>query len=290
MIKIVFILSFTSLLISCDNTELENSLSKKNIEVVKTIKQPVSVKRTYGLIWHYNDDFNEDQKATLEKWITDVHIACTATLGAYPFDMNVHFHKSTSKSGPVPFAHTRRSQNHELHFYVNPTSTYKEYIKDWTAQHEMSHLSIPYVVKKYKWFSEGYATYMSRRIMINQGFYTEKSFDKLYLNKIKSKKKYFTNQELSFSDVCAKLLKQYKYGAIYWGGAGFFYKADKLLQEQHNVRLEDLIKEYQVNYRMKDKNYSSIIRSFDKIIESSLFDKLSNQYENGSSMEVMKSF
>lgn len=247
-------------------------------------------KSSKALIWHYDSEFEASQKLIYEKWITDVKDACFETLGEYPFEMNVHFHESNNKSVPVSFGHTRRNEFNELHFYVNPKSTYDELIQDWTAQHEMSHLSIPFVGKKFQWFSEGYATYMSRRIMIHQGFYTEESFDSLYLNNIIDKKQYYTNEEMTFSEASADLFKRSYYGTVYWAGSGFFYTADKQLQEQEGLRMTDVIKEYQICCRTSDKNYSAIIRSFDQIIESDLFTKLSDQYLNDPCTEVMSRF
>lgn len=243
-----------------------------------------------GLIWHYDDEFEASQQDIYERWLTDVHEACTVTLGEYPFDMNVHFHKSSNRSVPVSFGHTRRNEFNELHFYVNPEATYNELIADWTAQHEVSHHSIPFVGKKFQWFSEGYATYMSRRIMILQGFYTEESFDSLYLNNIIDKKRFYSDSTLTFSEASAQLFKQSNYGAVYWAGSGFFYKADQLLQEHHNMRMEDVIKKYQDCCRLKDKNYRSVIRSFDEIIDSDIFTTLSDQYTLAPCTEVMADF
>lgn len=269
---------------SCSNESLETE------EQELAIEETVLEEEGKGLIWHYDDDFEADQKLIYEKWLTDVYSACTITLGEYPFDMNVHFHESSNSKVPVSFGHTRRNKFNELHFYVNPKATYNELLADWTAQHEMSHHSIPFVGKKYQWFSEGYATYMSRRIMLEQGFYTEEQFDSLYLNNIIDKKQYYTNEEMSFSEASADLFKRSYYGPVYWAGAGFFYRADKLLQEQHQMRMEDVIKQYQECCRLKDKNYQSVILSFDEIIGSDLFSKLSDEYENIPCTEVMDEF
>ena len=267
-----------------------SSAEETEIDGTEVVEEIITEDAEFGLLWHYDNDFEKSQKEIYEKWLTDVYDACTATLGKYPFDINVHFHESTNKSIPVSFGHTRRNEFNELHFYVNPKCTYDELIEDWTAQHEMSHLSIPFVGKTYQWFSEGYATYMSRRIMIYQGYYTEAEFDSLYLSNIKDKKQFYTDENLSFSEASADLFKQSHYGTVYWAGSGFFYKADKLLQKNHGMRMEDVIKEYQFCCRLKDKNYKSVIRSFDQIIDSDLFAKLSDQYTNSPCTEVMESF
>lgn len=273
--------------ISCTGNELENEQADLNLNTENEILQDT----TADILWHYDNEFEQSQKVIYERWINEVKVACFNLLGKYPFQMNVHFHESTSREVPVSFGHTRRNEFNELHFYVNPTATYNELINDWTAQHEMSHLSIPFIGKENQWFSEGYATYLSRRIMIEMDLLDEATFDSLYLTKITEvKASYFNSSTDAFAEIAKNLFSQSIYGPVYWGGTSYFYEADRQLQEKHQLRLTDVIRKYQDCCRLKDKNLKEVVQSFDEIVGSPLFVKLCDNYENAPCDEVMKVF
>lgn len=245
----------------------------------------------YELFWNFEDEFSETQEDTLKLWIEEVKRATESTLGAYPFDMHIYFYRASRGKRAVGFGHTSRKNDvNEIHFYINPDATYAELLEDWTAPHEMSHLAIPFLGKKYKWFAEGFATYLSRRIMIDMGYFTEATFDSMYVNKIGEAGSSYSNPVKPFSEVSQELFDKYKYGAVYWGSAGFFYTADKQLQEKHDIRFTDLLKEYLQCCRMKNKRLAHVIRSFDRLIDDTIFTDLLYRYENEPCVSVMAPF
>jgi len=172
--------------------------------------------------WYYwEDSFSKEEKNKLKEWIQQISTVMHQTLGIYQFNLHYHFHQSTGNE-PVPYAHTSRKTDHQaVHFYVNPKFSLDNFLSDWTAQHEISHLSLPFVGKSNMWFSEGYATYMSRQIMVNQGYYTGEEFDSIYYYRIANDENIMSYPELTVFELCNKL-KQFSYSSLYYTGSVSF--------------------------------------------------------------------
>jgi hypothetical protein len=277
----VFFLLF---FISCGQKEQKEDDLLESNEIVES-----SPYGKHKLFWNYESEFSTQEKKKLRSWIIQVVEATTRTIGDYPFDLHFYFRRSESNR-PVSFGHTIRGPEQAVRFYVNPSFSLDDLLADWTAPHEISHLSQPFVGKKNKWFSEGYATYMSRQIMIEMGYYTDAEFDSLYLTKIGATKKYYGSQTSTHIEVSDSLVRNHSYGDMYWGCSSFFFTVDLQLQEKHGKRFKDVVKDYQACCRLEDKALKSIIFSYDKLIEDTLFTSLMKRYRNDPSYKVMEDF
>lgn len=242
------------------------------------------------IIWNFESAFSEDEQSKLKSWIIEVVEATTASIGQYPFDLHIYFQRSNRGGQPVGFGHTIRGSKQSVRFYVDPTFSKEEFLADWVAPHEISHLSQPFVGKRNKWFSEGYATYMSRQIMIEMGHFTEEEFDSLYQTKIAATKIAYNSSTLTHIEVSDSLVSNYNYGDMYWGCASYFFTIDQQLQDQHNIRFRDVVKDYQNCCRLKDKSLLSILESYDRIIGDNLFTELMKRYRNEPSYAVMTNY
>lgn len=74
---------------------------------------------------------------------------------------------------PVPFGYVIRDGGEAVRFYVDPRRPLADYLGDWTATHEFSHLLLPYVRSEQKWISEGFASYYQNVLLARRGAYTE---------------------------------------------------------------------------------------------------------------------
>jgi len=160
-----------------------------------------------------------------------------------------------------------------VRFYINPDFDYEVLLADWTAPHEISHLSIPPVGRKNAWFAEGYASYMQYQIMQELGIYTEEEIAEKYQIKIENIRSDYSDQ-LIFSENAIRLGNQYNFRAMYWGGAKYFLHIDQLLKEQEGTNLNDLIKKYQSCCRNKDTGIKMLLNSLDKDLKTPLFTDL----------------
>lgn len=73
----------------------------------------------------------------------------------------------------VPFGRVIRDGGEAVQFFVDPDRPLEDYLGDWTATHEFSHLLLPYVGSREKWISEGFASYYQNVLMARAGEYSE---------------------------------------------------------------------------------------------------------------------
>ena len=238
-------------------------------------KQPVS----YGIEWHWENRFDREEVAMVKSWLTQVYQHSQNTLGGYPFQIHFYIHRSESGNEPVPWANTTRGDIQGVHFHINPEFGLQEFLSDWPAPHEISHLSIPFVGKENSWFSEGYATYMQVQILQNQGVYSVRDANEKYLSRFaKCKKEYDGNA--SMTETVERLKKSWNYPAIYWGGASFFWKLNRDLLAQKGISLLDVMKEYEGCCRVDESTPKDICEVFDQISHSSTATNLLIQYRD----------
>ena len=107
------------------------------------------------IVWHWEDRFSRQEQQKLKKWLFTITYGVEQTLGIYPFEVHYYIHRRNFASEPVPWANTDRNYKQSVHFHVDPSFSFQEFIDDWTAPHEISHLSIPFVGRNQSWFSEG---------------------------------------------------------------------------------------------------------------------------------------
>jgi len=239
--------------------------------------------------WHWEDEFNEKDKIKLKTWIEKTVFATEKTLGNFPFDINIYFHKSKSSREPVPWAHTERGDTQSVHFFVSPDYPLEDFIDDWTAPHEISHLTLPFLGKKYSWFAEGYATYMQCQIMNTMGTMSDKETKEKYRSKIDDVKDRFMC-EAPFVKVVDSLRKKHDFPAMYWGSVSYFIKTDSMLKNSGKKGLNQLIKEYQLCCRNQDKNMSDLINSLDSLAESNIFSDLLKKYEKEPALNMISGY
>ncbi|MDA7804342.1 hypothetical protein N8987_07220 [Crocinitomix sp.] len=259
----------------------------KNIEGAEVIV----AERFDSLIWYWDSPFSLEEKAKLTDWIEQVFKATEKTLGDYPFDVHIHFERADNSKNPVPFGlASRRGGINQVRLYVNPAASLDELLEDWTAPHELSHLSIPFLGKKNKWFLEGFATYLSRKTLITMGVMTDIEYERMYLDKIKATKKYFNSSTKTFVEVADSLVSHHSYSSFYWGGSSFFMTLDKKLEHLDKMPFIDVLKEYQHCCRLSDNSLLDVIESFDKIIGESIVSELMENYRIKPSFHVMQSY
>jgi len=285
-----------SIVFACQNSNSEINSDQVDVEEIKTHKNKSNVFKkdtvsnyAHSLYWHWEDEFSDSTKAKLQTWIEIVTEASFNCIGYYQFDIHYYFHLSDGNE-PVPFGHTSRKDEQAVHFYVNPRFSLDDFLADWTAPHEISHLSTCFVGRKNMWFSEGYATYLSRQIMVDMGCFTDESFDSLYLKKINGIKKYYNSSTSSFIEVTDSLLSHYRYGPVYWAGSSFFFTADRYLQENYQIRFTDLVNSYQSCCRLDDHYLKAVIESYDLLLDDQYFSSLMAKYRNSKSSVVMANY
>jgi hypothetical protein len=238
------------------------------------------------LIIYWKDYFTDKEKIKLVSWVNKVAKATESTLGFYPFDVHIYLSRRGSANEPVPWAHTQRDSFQCLYFYVNPDYSLEEFLNDWTAPHEFSHLSIPFLGNENAWFAEGYASFMQYQIMETLGIYTGDEIQQKYLEKINNiKSHYYTTNNLV--SVAQNLRREYKFPEMYWGSATYFFRLDKILEERGSSLIH-VIQEYLKCCRHRDDSIEDVIQSWDEIIGDTPASNLFNSYNSSPAYKMIE--
>ena len=81
--------------------------------------------------------------------------------------------RSWRSSSPVPFGRVTRNGGEAVELFINPDRPLSEFLDDWTATHEFSHLGVPYLNSEARWISEGFAQYYQNVLLTRSGAYDE---------------------------------------------------------------------------------------------------------------------
>jgi len=237
--------------------------------------------------WHWEDEFSAAEKEKVEEWLYRVSAATESTIGAYPFTMHFYIHRRNGASEPVPWASTRRYPIQGVDFHIDPSYSLESFLDDWTAPHEISHLSIPYLGRAEAWFAEGFASYMQYQIMQRLGIYSRQEVGDRYWNKIESVRPYF-ERDLDFVSVSRELQRKNNYPAMYWGGASYFMHMNQQLMAEHKLEFTSLLKEYLLCCRLKDDSLEELIDSWDSLLGEPLFRSMLHSYRNDPASGVLE--
>ncbi len=120
----------------------------------------------------------------------------------------------------VPFGRVIRDGGEAVQFFVDPSRSLADYLGDWTATHEFSHLLLPYVEGRQKWISEGFASYYQNVLMARSGAYREtKAWQKLHEGFERAR----TEPLSAPNDARSRMM-------VYWSGAAIALLADVALR------------------------------------------------------------
>ena len=81
--------------------------------------------------------------------------------------------RGAARGSAVPFGYVIRDGGEAVRFFVDADRPLEDFLGDWTATHEFSHLLLPYVVSREKWISEGFASYYQNVLLARRGVYSE---------------------------------------------------------------------------------------------------------------------
>lgn len=239
----------------------------------------------------YEDEFSDSEKEKLEEWISFTSDCTQKTLGQFPFDLYYHFHREDSADRAVIFGHTARVDSiNGVHFYVDPSYSMEDLKADWIGPHEISHLAIPKLGKSNMWFFEGFATYLSREVMIEMEVLTRNEVDSINYTRISGVKDNFTSSSTLKIVADSLITNHYQYPPVYWIGASYFHTADKILLAANKMKFIDVMKEFQVCCHKPVMTITEVVEAFDQIAGGSIFMDLYIKYTESPVNNLLKDY
>ncbi|MGB5334238.1 MAG: hypothetical protein WBN07_01350 [Woeseiaceae bacterium] len=182
---------------------------------------------------------------------------------------------------PVPFGRLTRRGEDKIELYVNTDRPIEDFYGDWTATHEFSHLMLPYVGDRYRWISEGFASYYQNILMARAGQYSaELAWQKLYsgLERGRASRPELTLNEAATAGVRRARMK------IYWSGAAIALLADVALRERTDGResLDTALDRLERCCLSSRRTWSGpeLFAQLDALVDEEVFVPLYNRYAN----------
>lgn len=177
----------------------------------------------------------------------------------------------------VPFGRVIRDGGEAVQFFVDPSRSLQDYLGDWTATHEFSHLLLPYVAGRHKWISEGFASYYQNVLMARAGEYSEtKAWQKLHEGFERAR----AERPSTPNDARSRMM-------VYWSGAAIALLADVSLRlAAQDASLDALLDELQACCLPSERSWNGreLFAKLDELGETETLSALYQRHANRTGM------
>jgi hypothetical protein len=181
----------------------------------------------------------------------------------------------------VIFGRVTRRDGEMVELFIDPDRPIEEFYSDWTATHEFSHLMLPLLSKRYRWISEGFATYYQNVLMSRSERYTpEFAWQRLSEGFARGRE---SRPDLSPNEAAAGGISQARM-KVYWSGAAIALMADVALRERSNGEesLDNVLGQLQQCCLPSKRRWSGpqLFEKLDTFVTTPVFMPLYHQYAN----------
>jgi hypothetical protein len=227
---------------------------------------------------------DEMDNATMVRWInataTDVSLAYGRFPNPSPQVVVIPVGKSRGNDwSAVPFGRVIRDGGETVELQVDQSQPLEVLLGDWTATHEFSHLMLPYVERKYRWISEGFAQYYQNVLLTRSGVYDNLyAWQKIYdgFERGRRSRPELSPNEASVGGVRTGLMK------TYWSGAAIALMADVQLRERSagNESLDVILDKFQACCLPSERVWSGpeLFAKFDELASAPVFMPLYRRF------------
>jgi hypothetical protein len=238
------------------------------------------------LLIDWQGEFSDAQRAKLKTWLDSVSQTVTLLNGSLPRPKIRIALKSYPASEAVPFARVLRYDPEGVLFYVNPERPLDEFVTDWTAYHELTHLFIPYPGLDGVWFSEGLASYYQNILQFRAGLLSKEQTLQRLKGGFDRGRKDDGYSELTLGELTPIMREKHTFMRVYWSGALYFLEADIKLRQltegtDNPMTLDDVLRKFGYCCLLQDREWTGleIAEQFDQIVGAPLFAPLYMSYE-----------
>ena len=174
--------------------------------------------------------------ADVVPWISEAAGAVATLYGRFPLPSPQVLVIPAGPAGePVPWAQVLRGGGTSAQFFVDASRSPEEFRQDWTATHELSHMLLPYILRRDAWVSEGFASYFQNVLRARAGMLPERdAWLKLYNGFQRGRR---GTAGLPLDEASRDMGQKGLYMRVYWSGAAIALLADVELRETSGGRL-----------------------------------------------------
>ena len=229
---------------------------------------------------------SDEKAAELIDWVESAARNVNLTYGRFPnpaprIIITPSNRGSWGKNSAVIFGQVTRSRGETVELFVNPDRPIAEFYEDWTATHEFSHLMLPLLSQRYRWISEGFATYYQNILMMRAERYTpEFGWQRLTAGFARG---HDSRPELSPNEAAAGGIAQARM-KVYWSGAAIALLADTELRRRSAGKesLDTVLSDLQLCCLPSKRRWSGreLFEKLDSFLETPLFMPLYREHAN----------
>jgi len=227
---------------------------------------------------------DEKKAAEITEWVQATADSMGLAYGRFPNpDARIVVIPSTENAwgsdSPVIYGRVTRNRGETVELFVNPDRPIEEFYSDWTAMHEFSHLMLPLLSKRYRWISEGFATYYQNVLMSRAERYTpEFAWQRLTEGFERGRE---SRPDLSPNEAAAAGIRHARM-KVYWSGAAIALIADSTLRERSNGKesLDQVLGQLQSCCLPSRRRWSGkeLFEKLDTFVDTPVFMPLYRQY------------
>ncbi|MBX9629770.1 MAG: hypothetical protein K2X67_04540 [Burkholderiales bacterium] len=172
----------------------------------------------------------------MRTWIHDAAMSVAGVHGRFPVaSPQILVVPGARAQEPTPWAYVLRGGQAAAHFFVNQRRPLRDYIEDWTAPHELSHLLLPYVTSHDAWLAEGMATYYQNVTRARSGAITpNEAWQRMHAGFKRGRDSAVKGMTLEQATV--RMFRDGGYMRVYWSGAAMLLLADVELRSRSDNR------------------------------------------------------
>jgi len=215
---------------------------------------------------------------TLERWIGEAIDAVAGLYGSFPRErLQIVTVPAGPGTRPVAFGLVRRGGGASVMLLLHENAEADALVTDWTAVHELTHLTMPLLEVSDTWLSEGVATYYQEVLRARAGLQTGQEAWANLLAGFDRGAEVGTRRTLA--DEARHMRQTGAYRRVYWAGTAFALEADVTLRAQTGVSLDQLISRSQGAWpRRRIWQGRAVMRRFDRLAGGGLLVPLFDRY------------
>jgi len=181
----------------------------------------------------------------------------------------------------VPYGQVVRDGGETIELMINPRRPVADFYKEWTPTHEFSHLLLPYLDRKQRWISEGFAQYYQNVLLARAGQYTaEDAWQRIYAGLERGRD---SAPGLSPNDAAGARERNTRM-KVYWSGAAIALLADVELRSRsgNDESLDQVLGQLQACCLPSRRRWSGprLFEKLDSFLSIPVFMPLYEEYAN----------